>query len=512
MKILLLATPFNDAWINPLLPANTGYPMGLPYIHAVLEQHGHTVTTLPLNHIAPADADRIIQQTLEDFQPEVVGFNILSDSRVSALAWIKRIHHDHPRIQIIAGGVHATTMREQIVRHFPRVVIVVGEGELTTPELITALQHQTPLDAVAGIAFWNGQQYVETPSRPLLDNLDQLPFPKHELFFTPSGFQAPGRTWAFMLTSRGCPYHCSFCVLSKMTNRQVRFRSVAHVIAEIVALKTRYPELQYVWFNDDQFFLKNSRVIEFCTEIIRLNLGLKFLCSARFRPISAEMLTAMEKAGFEQLYFGLESGSQKILDLAQKALKQKDVLHAVELLKHSRMKIGMFLIVGLQGESAETIQESINFIQTLQKIRYVEFGDSAILMIYPATHVYDLAREAGQISDEYWLGEGPTPYFTVEHSVAELQHLRNTLLDGVALNRFFTWNGFRQQVFMLPYIIRTAYRCGYNPTPTLAGLVRLHFPRLYTGLRGLYRLAKKWYRIVRPGFPEKRLTHERPGW
>ncbi|MBF0178146.1 MAG: cobalamin-dependent protein [Magnetococcales bacterium] len=487
MNILLLATPFNDAWVNEHPAANTGYPMGIPYIHAVLENLGHKVTSLPLNHMAADVADQLIQQALEQCRPDVVGFNILSDGRTTAFVWIRRIQRDYPHIRILAGGVHATTMREQVVRHFPRVVVVVGEGEETVPELLSVLERNGSLEQVAGIAYWDGQRHVETPSRPLIQDLDRLPFPKHDIFFTPSRFQGSGRTCAYMLTSRGCPFRCSFCVLDKMTNRQVRYRSVAHVMAEIVDLKTRYPGLQRIWFNDDQFFLKNSRVIELCTEIIRLNLGLRFICSARFKPISAEMLAVMERAGFEQLYFGLESGSQKVLDLAQKSLKQSEVLHAIELLKHSRMNVSLFLIVGLQGESAETIQESIDFIQSLQKIRYIEFGDSAILMTYPATRVYDLAREAGQIHDDYWLGDGPTPYFTVEHPVEVLQDLRAKLLNGVALNRFLTWQGFRQQVHMVPYIIRTMYRCGYNPLPTLAGMIRGQWPGVYRVLHGIYR-------------------------
>ncbi|MBF0426688.1 MAG: cobalamin B12-binding domain-containing protein, partial [Magnetococcales bacterium] len=199
MKVLLLSTPLNDAWVNVDPAANTGYPMGLPYLHAALEAHGHTVLTLPLNHVALVVADREIASALATFQPDVVGFNILSDSRVAAFAWIRRILAEYPQMQVLVGGVHATTMRRQIVEHFRGVIVVIGEGEVTTVALLAALAEAAPLHTVAGIAFHDGTRYVETAGRPLIDDLDQIPFPNHKLFFTPSPFQGAGRTCAYML-------------------------------------------------------------------------------------------------------------------------------------------------------------------------------------------------------------------------------------------------------------------------------------------------------------------------
>ncbi len=308
------------------------------------------------------------------------------------------------------------------------------------------------IDGVAGLAYFRNGKVVKTMGRPLIQDLDILPFPKHEVFFTER------RTGASILTSRGCPFRCSFCVLDAISQRRVRARSVANVIAEIEHLIAIAPQLETIWIHDDQFFMDNKRVIELCDEIVARKIKLKFVCSARFKPISKELVDALERAGFIQVLFGLESGSPKILQMAHKGIKQADALKAISLFKDSKIVAICFLIVGLHGEDQETVDETIRFVREMQKIKYIIYHDISVLTIYPGTEIYDIAKGACQIGDDYWLTDKPTPLFTAEHDEAKLVEYKNKILDHVAITRIFTWKGFKAQYNMLPYVLKFGFR------------------------------------------------------
>lgn len=125
----------------------------------------------------------------------------------------------------------------------------------------------------------------------------------------------------------------------------------------------------------------------------------------------------------------------------------------VQKFSHSSIDLTFFLIVGLPGETAQTIKNTALFVQQMQKIRYIFFQDIGILAAYPGTAVYEMMKEAGYISDDYWMGTQATPFYTVEHSKEELMRMKNEILDTIAVERILTWNGFWKQWFMVPKII-----------------------------------------------------------
>lgn len=216
----------------------------------------------------------------------------------------------------------------------------------------------------------------------------------------------------------------------------------------------KFPEMEFLWIHDDSFFLDNQRVIEFCDEIVKRNIKLKFICSARVKPISKELIKALEKAGFVQVLFGLESGAAEILKSSHKSITKEDVVNAFKLFADSSIEVTSFLIVGLPGETIETVKETIEFIQTLQKIKYLYYEDIGVLFIYPGTEVYQIAQKAGQINDNYWLTDNCVPFYTSEHSITKLFEYKETILNHIALGRFDTFNGFVAQFKMIPYILK----------------------------------------------------------
>jgi len=163
------------------------------------------------------------------------------------------------------------------------------------------------------------------------------------------------------------------------------------------------------------------------------------------------MILKLEQAGFKTVMLGLESGNNQILNSCHKGITQDDVTRAVELFAKSDIDLVLFLIVGLPGETIETITTTARFIQKLQKIKYIFYQDIGILMVYPGTEVYQLMKDCGKISDDYWMTGQPTPIYTVDNSVETLYEFKNLVLDHIAIQRVITASGFIHQWYMIAW-------------------------------------------------------------
>lgn len=434
---------------NPTGEDESMYPLGIAYLHAYLESRGHEVKTLFLGNYSWADCFNEVQKLVKDWLPDIVGFQILASTRVSAYRLIEYFHENYPQVKLLAGGIHTSIMYRQLITKYPYLIAVLGEGELTFADLADKLwQEQPDLNKINGIAFYANGEIRTTPPRELIADLDSLPFPKHEIFFHPK------RTTANILTTRGCPFNCSFCCLDTISRRKVRYRSISKVVDEVEWLVKTYPQITRIWIHDDTFFINNQRVIDFCDDVVRRGIKVKFVCSARFKPLSELMIKKLEEANFTGVLFGLESGNAEILKRAHKAITRQDVINAFRLFAKSKIDVYTFLIVGLPGETRATIRDTGLFIQELQKIKKVHFSTAGILTVYPGTEIYEISKEAGMINDNYWLKERPTPFFLVEHSQEELFALRELLLDYISYARIFRPRAFKLQWRRLPYIIK----------------------------------------------------------
>lgn len=487
MKILLVSPPFEVEWRDPVINHNSHYPLGIAYLHSYLESKGHEVDSLGLNSYTYADADAIVEEKLQTFKPHVVGLNMLTSNRVSCFAMIEHIQNNYPDIRIVIGGIHASDMYEQIVQKYPEIVAVIGEGEIVLSNLLAAFEAGTALSDVKGIAYAvssadSGRPIVKvTPRETLIEDLDILPFPKHELFFH------GGRTVASILTSRGCPFQCSYCVLGVVSNRRVRYRSIENVMSEIEYLVEKYPQIDTFWIHDDVFFIKPKRAIEFCDEYVKRNINRKIICSGRFKPFSKELAEALDRAGCEMMMFGLETGSRKLMETSHKSMKPEDILHTFGLIRDAKVIPVSFLIVGLPGEDDETVSETIAFVKKMQKIRYFHFSDIGILTIYPGTEVYEIAKAKNFIDDSYWLGDGPAPLYAAEHSIEQLQAYKHRILNALALERMFTIKGFIAQFDMIPYVLRSLWRDGaHQRLVTISLLIKAMSPFAYVRLKSAY--------------------------
>src|SRR3989338_241189 len=319
-KILLVSPPLQ---VNAQAPSiDNSYGLGLAYLHAVLEKEGYEVRTRSYNNSAPAASAAAGEAELAAFKPDFFLVQVFTMNRVESFKTIKRARELLPGLRIIAGGVHASIYPAQLLDNYPVDCVVIGEGEVTIVELLKALTSGADLGEVKGIAYRRGGATVLTAQRPLIEDLDAIPFPKHGLFIE----NEPLREMGCILTSRGCPFRCSFCCLHTVSRRRFRTRSVKNVVDEIEYIAATFPQIKVLQIADDTFTLNQARAIEVCREIIRRGIKMRFLCSARIKPASVELFEVMERAGFEGIGFGLETGSEKLLKSIHKNITREDVV------------------------------------------------------------------------------------------------------------------------------------------------------------------------------------------
>ncbi len=465
-KILLITTNFEENpimnknnpndYFPPLLPGKgkeisekESYPIGLAYLYSYLKKYNFEPKILHLNYYHKDDVENAIFSTIEKFNPEVVAFQMLTSNRTSTCETIEKIHKLYPKIKIILGGIHATLLYKNIIKRFPYVFIIIGEGEETLIELLNEFSNKKPnYKKIKGLFFLHKGKEIMNSPRELIEDLDSLPFPAHEQFITKNV------TRACILTSRGCPFKCSFCCINPLTKRKVRFRSVQNVLKEIEEVIKKFPWLKEIWIFDDTFFLDNHRVIEICKGIIKMNSKIHFTCCGRIKPISNEMIHYLEKANFKSVLLGVESGSEEVLAKTGKGITPKEVEEAFKKFKHSKITLKPFHIIGLPGETLKTATESAIFFRKLQKIKYDYVENTAnYLRVYPGTRVYDLAKEKNSLDDSYWDSSKSVPFFFLENTPKKLYEYGEIYLNHVSLDRILTPKGFANQWMMIPYIV-----------------------------------------------------------
>ena len=377
-------------------------PLGVLYLAAVLQQAGVEVSVL--DQTAQGYSFRQVMKWIERENPDILGFSTLSVSGGTAAKIAKEAKRRNPDLKIVYGNHYATFNAERILAKYPQVDIIVrGEGEATALELVKCIERGHNLKKVLGITFRNKGKIVSTPNRPLIKNIDEIPFPDRSLLeaeYSLSLFDigvAPKR-FTTILSSRGCPYECKFCCCKNLFNRIWRARTVKNVFEELNMLVSEgYRNFLFV---DDSFTLNQKRVIELCQLIIKEKWDIEWICEGRVDCSSYEMLRNMAKAGCKLLYFGIESANQRILDYYKKGITPQQAVKAVE----KARKSGIDIIVGsfIVGAPTETRKEIINTLTFAQKIP-IDIPQFNILSAAPGMEIWEELKRDGYLREEkYW--------------------------------------------------------------------------------------------------------------
>ncbi|HKZ42442.1 MAG TPA: radical SAM protein, partial [Candidatus Hodarchaeales archaeon] len=308
--------------VNPPYPSGSResmrtIPLGLGYLAAVLEDNGYTVDVIDCQVLKPSQKE--LENKLAQLQPDVVGVTSATLTYESALEVVKTAKDILPSCLTVLGGPHVTVMDKQTLSEAPEADIVVrGEGEQTLLELsgLVAESNLKNLDDVAGISFRKNGEIIRTPDRPFIQNIDELPRPAYEQFQL-NKYQISGKTYLPIITSRGCPFQCTFCLVFRMCGRRFRARSPKNVVDELEWLRDTY-EADAFSFYDDTFTFDKKRAKEICHEMKERNINLPWDCRTRVDQVTRELLAEMKNANCQLVHFGIESGSQKMLNTMKK--------------------------------------------------------------------------------------------------------------------------------------------------------------------------------------------------
>jgi radical SAM superfamily enzyme YgiQ (UPF0313 family) len=338
-----------------------------------------------------------VDEELRSFNPDVVGITSVTPSIYDAYKVAETAKKVREDCTVVLGGPHATFMPRQTMEECKYIDIIVrGEGEETTRELIEDIEKGAPLNGVKGITFREKNEIIDTEPRLFIKNIDDIPFPSRDLL-PMHLYKFNGVRYTTMLTSRGCPFKCSFCSSSRLFGGYWRGRSPENVLEE---MKTVYEEygIRNIEFMDDTFTLNQERAEKICDEIIKQGWDISWGASSRVDTLSKRLVEKMKKAGCWIIFLGIESGSQKILDAIGKRITLEQVKKAVKILKDAGIQVLGSFIIGFLQDTTETIKETIKFAKSLN-LNYAEFS---ILTPYPGTPIFDYAKKNNMLLTENW--------------------------------------------------------------------------------------------------------------
>jgi anaerobic magnesium-protoporphyrin IX monomethyl ester cyclase len=409
--------------INPFYPISEtpSPPLGLAYLAAALEEAGVEVRVLDLV-VTPYSAERLAN-ILDDFLPELVGLTAVTMTVDHAMAVIDDVKRHRPRAVTVMGGPHVTFSAPQTLKDCPSLdVAVLGEGERTMVELVRAVTAGSGFENVAGIAHRADGAIRFTPPRGFIADLDSLPPPARRLL--PLGrYRALGMPIS-MTTTRGCPHRCIFCIGRKMVGAKVRYRSPRKVADELEAIGRL--GFHQVNIADDLFTADKGHCAAVCDEILRRGLTVQWTSFARVDTVSEDILSKMKAAGCTAVSFGVESANRAILKTVKKRITPEQVVEAVRMCARTGVTPCASFILGLPGETPETIQETMEFGIKLKELGLL-YGFH-LLAPFPGTNVRERSDAYGiRILTDDW-----TQYHA-NRAVTETETVSRSMLDAIAI-------------------------------------------------------------------------------
>lgn len=418
-KVLLIEPPYLDLYGKTELMTKPYFPLGLGYVAASLQKAGHEVRLLLSS--AGRSFYHVVMNTIDDWQPEIVGFSAMTTNFPRAVHLAGRIKQKH-RVPIMIGGHHVSALKERILLDHPELDFVVyGEGEDTVVELVEHLEGDG-FDHIKGLIWRDDGKVVTNPPRPLRTDLDNIPFPARNLVdmskFSTHSHIAGGKS-ATILTSRGCPFGCIFCSAHVVDGRKYRPHGVDYVLAEIEELIDR-GNVQYIFVQDDTFTLQKDRVLQVCEAIKRRRYRTRFGCFSRTDVMDEQLATALRRAGFENIIFGIESGDPEVLRKIGKRTTVEKSKEAIGVCNRAGLKTTASFVIGLPFDTPETIRKTIDLAFEL-KPTLVAFNP---LVPFPGAAVFDQERHTPATIDgwEKYVTVGVPPYSFVKGYSPEALH------------------------------------------------------------------------------------------
>jgi radical SAM superfamily enzyme YgiQ (UPF0313 family) len=398
-------------------------PYGLFALGAAAIRAGHAVKVINMSAFTWDETDRVLQA----LDADVFGMSCWTANRRGVALCAAALKRHHPKAQVIVGGPHATPFAKEMLAHHADIDLVCkGESDETLLELLERLEAGKALSGVAGTVYRDAQGVpVEAAERPAVADLDALACPQHH-FDT-----------HILMTSRGCPWACTFCGAETTWGRGFRGNSVDYTLSAIERVLPRLP-VKMIQIKDDTFTTNKKRVLELCRKIRERDLKFFWSCDTRVDLLSYDLLKEMRLAGCQRLSLGVESGSQRILDAIEKKITVQEIIDSTEIAKSLGIKVRYFMMLGNRGETRESFEETLRFLERARPHEYI----FSCLSVYPGTKDFRKACETWLDPSVFFterFQELKTPFDASEEDTAlmnawfqENSGLRTVQIDGSA--------------------------------------------------------------------------------
>lgn len=426
-------------FVNPPRPARRPYflavqmPLNIAYLAAYLREYGFDPEIWDFE--VERFTDALFVERLTTVKPQVVGFSCFTPTILSGHHLAGLVKKNSPRTITVVGGVHASALPKRTLEEFKNFdYVVVGEGEETLLEFCQKAKDKQNIDGIKGLISRENTGFE--PRSPISD-LDKLPPPARELLkmdlykgAANKGFSRGCLNIAEIFTARGCPYECIFCASHLTMNRKVRFRSIGNICAEISDCIEKY-KINHITFLDDTFTLNHQRVRELCRYLKKNNLTWN-ATGTRVNTVDKELLEEMAKSGCIGLAFGVESGSQRVLNLIKKGIDLRQVRDAFKWAREAGIpSIEADFIIGSHPDETE---EDLNLTKKLIRELRPDILSVAYIVPYPGTEANRIMKERNLLSkEEDWndfvlFGKDKPSWRTVNFSSEDLFKLQRKML------------------------------------------------------------------------------------
>ena len=339
-------------------------PYGLLSVAAILESHGHEIEVFD-REVQDCNDD-ILKEIIEKEKPDLIGMAVFTIGYKEAIQ-TATLFKKYSKIPIMVGGPHAFVDFENFSKNECFDYFIIGEGEITTLELVSALSNKTYLEEINGLAWRKNGKIKKNPPRERMKDIDILPFPAFHLLdklseYHPSPLGYRYRPFFPLVTSRGCPYHCVFC--STIWGHRWVAHSSDYVLKLLEHLVNKFGARE-IWFAEDTFVIDKKRVAEICQGIIDRKLKLSWSCMANIHPLDKELLILMKRAGCWQMQVGLEAGNDQVLKFIGKNTTKEMIREKVKLIYEAGIQPRGYFILDHLIDTKETMQETIDFAMSL---------------------------------------------------------------------------------------------------------------------------------------------------
>ncbi|MFH1422196.1 MAG: radical SAM protein [Planctomycetota bacterium] len=429
-------------FVNPNAGGQVGFSYGIASLSAVLKQAGHRVSVLNINEkMSPVPEDSEIINDIFRFKPDLIGFSIVTLQFPYALRLAKAIKEKKSRVPVIAGGVHATMVPEEILKTKAFDYVCVGEGEFSLLALIDAMERGEDTGKISGIWKRINDKIISNPVGPFPE-LSVLP----KVDYTICDFQHlinVKKGWVSIMAGRGCPFMCSYCFNHRIVDRYrkelckrvselryVRFYPPQTVVSEISHLATMYSGVKMLIFDDDIFTLNKNYVREFCTLYRESQIQIPLTVNAHVRFFDEETAKSLAEAGCKIVKFGLESGSSRIRrEVLRRYMSNSQIEKAFGIAHKYSLHSSAFLMLGLPKEKKEDMLATVNLLGKIMPGRF----RWSVFYPFPGTVACEIAEKEGFINPQKTLSL--TDFFS--ESPLDFGEEMNLFLDK--LNTAFPW-------------------------------------------------------------------------